>query len=482
MIRRTLNSCARHLATGLAAILLAVLSCAGTGTAPAHAATGSFRNPLGTSPDPFMTYYQGNYYLAATEGNAVRIAKASTLGNMLTAPRTTVWQDSDPSRNQQVWAPSFYLINGHWYIYYTADDGTDANHRLYVVESSGTDPLGPYHFKAELQPPNAPDQWAIDPVLLRQSDGSLYIVWSGAGTEGHNLLYISPMSSPWTISGNRVYLPAAGGCPEVREAPSILQHQGTTYLVYSTCDTGKPDYQLWMQSIPGTADPLVPGNWTQHQGAVFARNDATGAWGPGSNGFFTSPDGTETWIVYHAKNTSAYTYDGRTTRAQKISWNADGSPDLGAPLAAGATQTLPSGDPGGGPNWINDTNTSSSGGTVTYAGAWSSGSGCGVQCFWGNDHWSGQTGATATWTFTGTRIALLSVRDTGNGIAAFSVDGGAEQTRDYYGAIRMGEQLNYVSPELPYGTHTLRVRVTGTKNPASGSTVISIDRAEIYTN
>lgn len=480
MLHHRSSTAPRSAAAAVLALLLAVACCVGLAAPPARAAAGTFRNPLGPSPDPYMTYYQGNYYLAATEGDAVRIARAPTLGKLLTADRTTVWQDSDASRNQQVWAPSFYLIDGHWYIYYTADDGVDDHHRLYVVESESSDPMGPYHFKAELQPPNAPDEWAIDPVLLRQSDNSLYLLWSGAGSEGHNLIYIAPMSDPWTVSGNRVYLPADGGCSEVREAPSILQHQGTTYLVYSTCDTGKPDYQLWMKSIPSSADPLQPGNWTQHQGAVFSRNDAAGVWGPGSNGFFTSPDGTEDWMVYHAKNTSEYTYDGRTTRAQKVNWRSDGTPDFGTPLAAGATQDLPSGDPGGGPYWINDTDTTSGDGSVAYTGTWNSGTGCAAQCFWGDDHWSDEPGATATWTFTGTRIALLSVRDTGNGIAAFSVDGGAEETRDYYGAVRMGEQLNYVSPVLPYGKHTLRVRVTGDKNPSSGAAYVSIDRAEVY--
>jgi hypothetical protein len=144
-------------------------------------------------------------------------------------------------------------------------------------------------------------------------------------------------------------------------------------------------------------------------------------------------------------------------------------------LAAGATQTLPSGDPGSANYWINDTDS-----TVEYAGNWSSGSGCGNQCFWGNDHWSGQTNASATIRFSGTKVALLSVLDTGNGIAAISIDGGPEQRIDYYSSIRVGEQLIYVSPTLPAGPHTLKVRVTGDKNPSSGSTVISLDRIEVY--
>lgn len=222
-------------------------------------------------------------------------------------------------------------------------------------------------------------------------------------------------------------------------------------MTYSTCDTGKPDYQIWMMSLPATADPLVPGNWTQHPGPVFSRADDRGVYGPGHHAFFRSPDGTEDWIVHHAKTTSALTYSNRTTRAQRFTWKADGSPDFGRPYALGATQDLPSGDPGSGTYWINDDGRSSGAGTVSYTGAWNSGSGCATQCFWGDDHWNERAGDTATFTFDGTRIALLSVRDTGNGIAALSIDGGPEQRVDLYGSIRTGETLQYLSPRLPRG-------------------------------
>ncbi|MDT0407084.1 hydrolase, partial [Streptomyces sp. DSM 41635] len=86
-----------------------------------------------------------------------------------------------------------------------------------------------------------------------------------------------------------------------------------------------------------------------------------------------------------------------------------------------------------------------------------------------------------TFSFTGTRIALLSVRDTGNGIAAISVDGGAEQRVDFYGAIRTGETVQYLSPKLASGRHTLRVRVTGEHNASSQGSFVSVDRAEVYT-
>lgn len=452
--------------------LLAVLSLLFFFPSPAHAAAGTFRNPIGTGPDPAMTYFNGSYYLAMTEGDAIRIRRAPSVAGLLRAPAVQVWRDSDASRNQHVWAPELLHSGGRWYIYYTADNGVDESHRLYVAESSGDDPMGPYHFKARLVPPNR-DVFAIDPGIM-QHNGRLYLMWSGLNEFQHNGINIAPLSNPWTVSGNTVSLNAGGHCPEVREGPAFLYRGGRTWMTYSVCDTGKPDYGIWMMSVASTADPLNRASWQQHDGNRFPRQDSRGVFGPGHHGFFTSPDGAETWIVYHAKTTSVFTYTNRTTRIQRISFNADGSPDLGQPLAIGATQDLPSGDPGPSTGWINDT-------TVSYAGTWSSGTGCAAQCFWGDDHWTNQTSATATYSFTGTQIALLSVRDTGNGIAAVSVDGGAEQRADFYGAIRVGEALNYLSPRLAYGNHTLRVRVTGEKNAASSGTFVSIDRAEVWT-
>ena len=66
--------------------------------------------------------------------------------------------------------------------------------------------------------------------------------------------------------------------------------------------------------------------------------------GPGHNSFVKSPDQTEDWIVYHAKDTTFQTWAGRTARAQKFTWLADGTPDFGRPVAAIAALQVPSGE------------------------------------------------------------------------------------------------------------------------------------------
>ena len=74
---------------------------------------------------------------------------------------------------------------------------------------------------------------------------------------------------------------------------------------------------------------------------------------------------------------------------------------------------------------------------------------------------------TPTFAFTGVKIKLYGIKGPTHGIGAVSIDGGAETTVDFYNATVLGDQLVCTSPTLPYGQHTLKVRVTGTKNASA---------------
>ena len=313
-----------------------------TVTATAQVPPGYFQNPINSGPDPWMVYFEGNYYLSTTQGNAIRLWKASSLEGLKAARPATVWTDTNTTRSAGIWAPEVHFLNHRWYMYYTAtsSDESDDNHRIYVLEGTGDTPLGPYKYKARLFNP-ANDHYAIDPTVFQnEADGSLYLIW--AARPGH-VLYIARMANPYTLEGDGVYLPADGfGCEHVREGPEILQRNGRIFLIYSICDTGTPDYKLGMLIADAKSDLMDARSWKQYPRPVFERDDANQVFGPGHCGFFKSPDGTEDWIVYHAKTTSAYTYAGRTTRAQKFGWNADGTPDFGVPLPLSAVIREPS--------------------------------------------------------------------------------------------------------------------------------------------
>ena len=93
-------------------------------------------------------------------------------------------------------------------------------------------------------------------------------------------------------------------------------------------------------------DPMNRGAWTKSSEPVFQGSAADSVFLPGHNGFFTSPDEKESWIVYHANPEANQGCGGhRSPRAQRFRWNGDGTPDFGRPISTATPIAMPSGDP-----------------------------------------------------------------------------------------------------------------------------------------
>jgi trimeric autotransporter adhesin len=94
--------------------------------------------------------------------------------------------------------------------------------------------------------------------------------------------------------------------------------------------------------------------------------------------------------------------------------------------------------------------------------------------------YSSQSGNYVTLTFTGVKIVVFSAKASHHGIAAFSIDNGPETNVDMYAATRESYVKIYSSPSLNQAVHTLKIRVTGTKNSAATNTYAILDYVMIY--
>lgn len=309
----------------------------------------TFTNPIyPNGADPWLEYFDGNYYLTTTTWTSQLVMRKSpTLAGLATATPIHIWSESELERCCNFWAFEFHRLKTEqgyrWYVMYTSGiaENYDRQH-LSVIESQGDDPLGPYTYKGSPMP----DTWNIDGNYL-EHNGQLYLLWS-EWVKDEQSIFIAKMLNPWTITGEKILISK----PEyeweksgmkVNEGPEILKRNGRTFMIYSASFCNTPDYKLGLIELTG--DPLKPESWKKSAEPVFSK--ANGVYGPGHNGFFKSPDGTEDWLIYHG-NASAKEgcSSTRSLRAQKFTWNDDDTPNFGEPIAAGKPVISPAGENG----------------------------------------------------------------------------------------------------------------------------------------
>ena len=339
-------------------ILALILTLAAVLLPPAVLQGEKFANPILEGADPWVVHHEGTYYLVQSErqvGVSLRMSDCLTRWG----DRQVIWRaPAEGMYSREVWAPKIYFIDGRWYIYTAASDGQNKNHLMWVFQSESDDPLGPYVNKGALYTGDhietqEHNRWAIDGNTFVH-EGERYFVWSGwPGTEDVQFLYIARMSNPWTIATNRVKLchnadylwERVAESPDERglhEGPQMLQRDGRLLLIYSASASWLPTYKLGMLELAAGGDPMNPDDWFKHPEPVFQSTEET--FGVGHNCFTTSPDGSEDWIVYHAKVDRAPGWR-RMIFAQPFRWTDDGLPDFGRPVAAGELLPLPSGQP-----------------------------------------------------------------------------------------------------------------------------------------
>ena len=343
-----------HTAIILGLALLCAASNVAAQSAPSHAPNAAaepdtFTNPLlDSGPDPWVVRWKGFYYYSNSTGKNLTLRKTADITGLRNAEKKAVWTP-EPGHpwSKELWAPELHRWGNKWYIYFAADAGDNASHRIYVVENPSDDPMeGEWTLKGKIG--DATDKWAIDATTFELHDQH-YLVWSGwkGDHDGEQDLFIGHMSNPWTIDSPRTLISTPtypwelhGDLPgrhvNVNEGPEILMHGNKVFLVFSASGCWTDFYALGVLKANASANLLDAQSWTKLDHPFLSTDRAAGVYAPGHNGFFQSPNGQENWIIYHANPAPREGCGNlRSPRIQRFTWNPDGTPNFGTPAPSG---------------------------------------------------------------------------------------------------------------------------------------------------
>ncbi len=229
--------------------------------------------------DPAVIFHEGRYYLYATGDNRSY--------DVYTSPDLVRWQKGPkifPSAGSNAWAPDvFYDARDRtFYLYYTV--------RMRISVASAIRPDGLFK-DAGLLVRNA-----IDAHLFQDDDGKYYLYYADYPSFR---IFVQPMESPVKKSGAPVQLigptdPWEKKGTAVTEAPWMLTHNGTYYLLYSGGGANTADYAI---GYAVSKSPLGP--FVKFSGNPIVKK-GPGIFGPGHCSV-TKDRAGNLWMVYHQK-------------------------------------------------------------------------------------------------------------------------------------------------------------------------------------
>ena len=120
---------------------------------------------------------------------------------------------------------------------------------------------------------------------------------------------------------------------------------------------------------------------------------------------------------------------------------------------------------------------------LQYAGAWTHAANLSWTAadFDNSESFSTTTGDSMSVTFTGTAVRWIGPTNTNGGIADVYIDGTRAATVDTYAANgKTFQQILFADSSLAAGTHTLKIVVTGQRNPASTAATVVVDAIDLH--
>ena len=299
----------------------------------------TYQNPVypDTMADPFVLKHEGVYYAYGTapggaDGRQIPVLRSTDLVEWQALGHALL-----PNGAEHYWAPEVAFHEGRFYMYYSsgsAPEGTDQQLRVAV---SGH-PAGPFTDSGTILVPDQP--FSIDAHPYRHSDGHWYLFYCvdfleqdgehrvGTGIVVDRLIDMHTLAGDprvvvrphqdWHVfrKGRSMY----GGVHDWHtvEGAFVQVHDGQLYCFYSGGAWERENYGISYVVADHPLGPYrVPAGGHE---ALLMRSRPGAVIGPGHNSFTTSPDGSQTWIVYHAWDVAQTT---RRMCIDRLDWEGD---------------------------------------------------------------------------------------------------------------------------------------------------------------
>lgn len=300
--------------------------------------TMSFTNPIRSNgADPWLFFYEGNYYYIATGSTRLALYKAANIGDLKYAAQKIIYEPADGQMwSKNLWSPEIHYFSSEdfgeeyagWYCFIACDDGENINHRMYVIKCLTDDLQGPWghpvtgeiNVPIKVTSPSNPtltnSTWAAGQSIIRINN-QLYTLWVGEVGRGTSNFYqtinIARLSNPWTITGTHSvictpeYSWEMGGAaynattgasyPKVVEGgTAVYGSGGSIYIVYSGSGYWTTEYKLGQLKYLG-GDPMSKSSWQKLSTPIFAKSESINGCGHAS---YVTDTSSNTWICYHA--------------------------------------------------------------------------------------------------------------------------------------------------------------------------------------
>ncbi len=313
--------------------------------------TFTYTNPIRKAADPRIALVDGMYFYMYTSSSTLSMYKAANVADLAYSTGELIFDatkasDALESRVHCIWpskleyfpAEAFGEEYEGWYLFFSTfsrtldglpSSATDGqSRRSYVLKCTTNDLQGdwvnpitgekgvPERFVSDTEEWVNNVDWCAGETALRYN-GEYYTLWieqRDRNTENfRQLMYISRMKNPWTVTGEVLELVAPeyewerGGYgyaehedkwyPAVIEGITPIVGEGNElYVLYAASGYWTTEYKLGQMKYLG-GSLLDKASWQKSPTPIFLKNEEVN--GVGGPSICTTPDGKTRYMMYH---------------------------------------------------------------------------------------------------------------------------------------------------------------------------------------